>query len=177
MVGNGFGVGSFVMRDTLWRYFFLVLEQSFAELVADADDFPDIAFQFQLAFDEGDTQFVQARVGQLTDQLRLLDGMVTCGLGPRSNWLPSHSFRRKGKCRLCNAGGSCASMNFPPFMCTGRLISYLGRHRGKGSSFTGSFRLSRPWSRAIQYELLSRLYTTLISQTNLVALCASSLTE
>ncbi|MNP31247.1 hypothetical protein D3C76_1243610 [compost metagenome] len=52
---------------------FFILEQGHAEFVADTDHLSDGAFQFQLAFNECRTQFIQARMGQLGDQLRILD--------------------------------------------------------------------------------------------------------
>ncbi|MND38862.1 hypothetical protein D3C80_295720 [compost metagenome] len=72
VVGDGFGVGALVMRQTGRRRFILIRQQRFAQLVAHADSLTDIAFQLQLAFDECGAQLVHAWVGQLADQLRFL---------------------------------------------------------------------------------------------------------
>ncbi|MNH03470.1 hypothetical protein D3C79_627340 [compost metagenome] len=73
VVGNGVGVGVFVMGFTQRCDIVLTHRQCFAEFIADADDLADITFQLQLAFDEGLTQIIEAGVSQLGDQLGFLD--------------------------------------------------------------------------------------------------------
>ncbi|MOA33233.1 hypothetical protein D3C78_1545140 [compost metagenome] len=73
MIGNGFGVGVLVMGNTLWRRVVIVTQQGLAEYVAHANNLADITLELQLAFNEGLTQLVKAWVGELADQLRLLD--------------------------------------------------------------------------------------------------------
>ncbi|MNJ55965.1 hypothetical protein D3C77_514910 [compost metagenome] len=60
-----------------------MLEQGFAELIANPDHLADGALQLQLAFDKGGAQLVQARMGQLGDQLRILDQDGDLRFGPQ----------------------------------------------------------------------------------------------
>ncbi|MCY1426919.1 hypothetical protein D9M71_427480 [compost metagenome] len=73
VVGNSFSIGALVMGKPLRRRIVLASQQCFAQLIAHADGFTDIAFQLQLAFDECGAQLVHARVAQLADQLWFLD--------------------------------------------------------------------------------------------------------
>ncbi len=73
VIGNGFGVGVFVVMRTHRLTLFVFVEQRIAQFIANPDDLADRALQFQLAFDERRTQRIQAWVGELSNHLRVLD--------------------------------------------------------------------------------------------------------
>lgn len=71
VIGDRAFIGAFVMCRAHGCSAIVVVQNRLAEFIAQADDVADLAFDIHLAFDEGTTQSIQARVGKLADDLRL----------------------------------------------------------------------------------------------------------
>ncbi|MNP49428.1 hypothetical protein D3C76_1436120 [compost metagenome] len=65
MIGNRRCIGGLVVLAAHRLIVDFILEQRFAEFVANPDHLTDGALQLQLAFNEGSAQLVQAWMGEL----------------------------------------------------------------------------------------------------------------
>lgn len=82
VVGNGLGVSFLVVHRTHGVTVFIFTEQGIAQFVADPDDFADRALQFEFAFNECRSERIKARMGELSDHLRVLDHDGNAGRRP-----------------------------------------------------------------------------------------------
>ena len=87
VVGDRLGVGFLVVLGACREDFVILIRQRRRQLIANAHDFADRAFQFQTAFNKGAAQEVETGVSEIGHQRRVLDDNRDAGVSPQFDFI------------------------------------------------------------------------------------------